>query len=741
MITKITFNKKPPYKQRVEFKPKKVNFIFGANGSGKTTIAAALDWESSQACADLEWANNRQMPVIVFNKEFKEKNLRKEGIDGIFTLGEDEKGTKDIIDSKIQEQQRLEEKLDSAKGQLDKSVKATSALRSTLMTTCWGLKDTYDKDFEKALTGFKGSKADFLEKCLLEHKNLDTNQVKKYEDIKLIYDAAFSADSKIYTEVPAFKTLAVLEDSPLLSKAIIGSGSSTFGDLIQALNNSDWVKQGLEYANMTQNKCPYCQQTLTAERQSSIEKYFDVQYEEDCTRLSEIVAAYKDSTDKYTEALKRIMEETYPFFDVQAFAALSMIIKSEFSSNIKALENKLRSPSAITKISSTANILEDINNMIERLNDSIRQNNEAVNNKATAKEICKKMVWLFIADKLKSSIDDYHSNCSNPIKEQDGLRKHIISIQTDISTLKQEIIQNQKKLTSVKPTVDSINSILETYGFTDFKLEQNSDDKTTYKIVRNNGDLAFDSLSEGEEGLLTFLYYYHLTEGSHSPSDTKTSIVAVIDDPVSSLDGGSLFIVSTLIRQMIEKCSNDPTSKITQVFVLTHNVFFHKELTHTKNRHGQSNDRIYFVIRKINSCSTITAYTTNPIQTSYELMWAEVYEAQNSTTPPITVFNTLRRILEYYFSTIGYMGWEEQIALFDGQNQIICRALISWMHDGSHNIFDDLSMCHDAETTTNYLRIFKEIFEKSNHGGHYEMMMKKCEENNNANTAIDTVSA
>jgi wobble nucleotide-excising tRNase len=65
--------------------------------------------------------------------------------------------------------------------------------------------------------------------------------------------------------------------------------------------------------------------------------------------------------------------------------------------------------------------------------------------------------------------------------------------------------------------------------------------------------------------------------------------IAVIDDPVSSMDSSVLFIVSALVRELIGVCFNNAEYReherevqedyIKQIFILTHNVYFHREIT------------------------------------------------------------------------------------------------------------------------------------------------------------------
>ena len=53
-----------------------------------------------------------------------------------------------------------------------------------------------------------------------------------------------------------------------------------------------------------------------------------------------------------------------------------------------------------------------------------------------------------------------------------------------------------------------------------------------------------------------------------------------------------------------------------------------------------------------------------------------------------------------------------------------CKALCSWINDGSHSSFDeDFYTPLDDEMIHKFLEVFKQIFEKTGHSSHYNMMM------------------
>jgi wobble nucleotide-excising tRNase len=49
--------------------------------------------------------------------------------------------------------------------------------------------------------------------------------------------------------------------------------------------------------------------------------------------------------------------------------------------------------------------------------------------------------------------------------------------------------------------------------------------------------------------------------------------------------------------------------------------------------------------------------------------------------------------------------------------------LFSWVNAGSHYAHDDIYVTLSDTIVQNYLKVFRAIFEKTGHGGHYRMMM------------------
>jgi wobble nucleotide-excising tRNase len=292
------------------------------------------------------------------------------------------------------------------------------------------------------------------------------------------------------------------------------------------------------------------------------------------------------------------------------------------------------------------------------------------------------------------------------------------------SVLKNKIAEANKNVTSVQPSVDEINRILKSYGFMNFEIVPSKTATNHYQIQREDGTIAESTLSEGEVTFITFLYFLQLAKGSTSKDSVSEERILVIDDPISSLDSGVLFVISSLVKGIIKAIKQD-LGNIKQLILLTHNVYFHKEVSFVDGRTPENGETNYWILRRNSSVSSIQSFKMkNPIRNSYELLWKEL--AHRDFNSGITVQNTMRRIIENYFKMLGRYGDDDLILKFENrQEQEICRSLICWINDGSHTIPDDLFIEHQDTVIEKYFEVFKNIFDQMGHLEHYNMMMRE----------------
>lgn len=724
MIEKILVNKIATYSRPVEILPKKLNFIYGSNGSGKTTISNLInDYDLSDDCL-VEMNNPSNIKTLVYNKQFVENNFTQStsSVKGIFTLGEDTiHAQEELKKLKTENQEKLEsiEKKEQTIKGFDEEI---TLKEKQVAEKCWKVQQDIGNSFSNALVGYRSSKQKFFENCISLYKKCDKKDAENLEAIKEKYDIAYSNESQVYTTFPTINITEIqnIEYSSLLQKIITGSTDTTMGQFIELLNNSDWVKQGIEYIPHSNHQCPFCQQTLSKELQQEIENHFDEEYENDCQSIKKFISNYNAYFNSVESTISEILGSIIPLVDFSELKTKHELFNNQLKLNNEKLNKKLDQPSNKITINSFKGLIEEINQIIETYNSAIISNNDIVRNQTQEQVKCKSSLWSYIVDELKIDLKEYTDFV-------EGKQKGITAIKKQISDLKNEVKENKTKIesiensmTSVAPTVTEINKILTKFDFKGFHLKENQHQTGTYLILRDDGTNVGNTLSEGEYNFITFLYFYYLVYGSQEKTGIGSNKVVVIDDPISSLDSNVLFIVSTLVKNLINDCRNNENG-IKQTFILTHNVYFHKEITFLGSRKQFAGDEALFgIVRKKDNVSTFQTYDKNPIESTYQLMWRELDSDKISR---VTSFNTMRRILEYYFKIIGDMDYEKCINEFDGTDKIVCRALVSGINDGSHFISDDFVIAFDEENMESYKRVFQLVFEKLGHIQHYNMMM------------------
>lgn len=416
-----------------------------------------------------------------------------------------------------------------------------------------------------------------------------------------------------------------------------------------------------------------------------------------------------------------LLENDYQHLDKEVLGLEVKALEALIKVNVERIASKTASPSLAIELESLSDLGDKLTNLIADANKKISEHNRLVAGFSTEQSNLTSEVWKYLLEaELKQTLSDYTADAGRLDKAIEGLTRTLGKAKDDILQANADIATIEASLTSVQPTVKAINELLRDFGFRGFSLAV-APGENSYKLLRSDGTDARKTLSEGEKTFVTFLYFYHLLKGSTTTSGVTAERIVVIDDPVSSLDSDVLFIVSSLIKQIFTEV-RQANNVIRQIFVLTHNVHFHKEVTFSPLRRGTkaSGDETFWVVRKPDHHTKVEGHSHNPVKTSYQLLWGEL---RKDPLPTLTLQNTMRRILENYFKILGGIDTDKLLGSFEGHEKVQCQSLISWINDGSHYSPDDLFVAIGDKMAASYMRIFFKIFKAANHLAHYEMMM------------------
>ncbi|MCC6930952.1 MAG: AAA family ATPase [Gemmatimonadaceae bacterium] len=704
------------------------NYVYGSNGSGKTTISRIIADETAYPTCQTTWKGGTKLQALVYNSDFVERNFNQSTeLKGVFTLGQDQAETlaritaakteRDQLTATIENLTRTLRGDDGAGGKTGE----LATLENGFKAKCWAQKQKHDAKLQGAFEGYRNKAENFKTKVLQES---GSNQaaLQPLADLEKKAETIFGQTPTTEPTIASIDTSNLLahEGNPILKKRVIGKDDVDIAAMITRLGNSDWVQQGRSFYEVNDRTCPFCQQSTDESFARSLNEYFDETFTADSKAIDGLVINYTTESERVQQQLAAIIGSPSRFLDVEKLKSEKELLDAKITLNNQRLAGKKKEASQVVELEPLGSVALAVTALIDSANSSIADHNRMVANLGAERKSLTAQVWRFVLEELKTDLAAFKT-------AKDGLSKAISNLNDQIATATQERsqktteIQNlEKQTTSVQPTINAINALLSSFGFHAFALAKAANG-TSYKLVRQDGTDAKTTLSEGEKNFVTFLYFYHLLKGSHQESGMTADRVVVFDDPVSSLDSDILFIVGSLIKGLFEEVRG-ASGHVRQVFVLTHNVYFHREITFNPRRSKDQamNEETFWVARKSGAVSMLDGHSTNPIKTSYELLWSEV---RNPNRSSLTIQNTLRRILENYFKILGGVDPDQICTKFEGKEKLICKSLFSWVNAGSHHALDDLFVSSAEATVDVYLQVFMEIFRKSDHWAHYRMMM------------------
>lgn len=711
----------------------KINFIYGANGSGKTTISRIVANPDSYKGCMLTWNAGHEMLTLVYNRDFVSQNFNESAeIKGIFTLGKKDKELEEKIASAQREINQITNEITNLKRTLsgeegNGGKQAELAhLESHIKAKCWDQKQKHDKKYSGAFKGFRHSQESFKMKILDEFA-YNRSHLCAHDELEKRAETVFgsSPSKEVMLELPSFVKLSAYESDAILTRRVIGKEDVDISAMIVRLENSDWVQKGRSYYEANNGYCPFCQQETSDSLAKSLSDFFDETFSSGIKHIEDIIKGYQDEVERITTHLNKVIVTSLRFLNLEKLKLEKEVFEAKAKINIQRLLEKRQEPSKPIELEPVLVFEQTIGGLMEEANNKAVEHNRMVDNLESERDDLTKEVWKLVSNEISYELKSYLTARADLEKAIINLNGLLSKKMSDRESKAREIKELEKDSSSIQPTIDAINSLLLSYGFKSFSIAK-AEKGNFYKLTRADGSEAKETLSEGERTFITFLYFYHLLKGSDSEIGLTTDRVVVFDDPISSLDSDVLFLVSHLIKRVFEE-TRSGVGNVKQCFVLTHNVYFHKEITFNpsrKNRGSSLKDETFWIVRKTDACSKIEECKSNPITTSYDLLWEELRRDDKNI---LTIQNTLRRILENYFKIMGDVDPDNICERFEGHDRLICKSLFSWINDGSHFANDDFYVAIDVESVSKYLKVFKDIFEKTNHLAHYKMMMRETD--------------
>lgn len=657
---------------------KSVNFVFGKNGTGKSSICDLIRTQNSNGEHGYDAyifqgfesviSDDQKLNAIILGEE----NTK---IDKIIKEYESEitdiQGKIDAERAKIVEPQDKSENLYTQKLKLEKKKQRKEnkeqKFYSDSASEIAKMKDPvivenargYDKN------SFQGEIEDALKSPILSD-----------EEIATLKETIVSTRKQEVEEISLDEIdFAVLQEDVenLLLKTVQPSIK------IAELDNNNKKRQFAEIGkdcHSAGDTCAFCGNIVTNERLLKLEKYFS---------SSEIDKFTKELSDKlieiknYENKLEKIIiqkEAFYPEFKNLISEILLKVDKNKleqqkFLTGLKGSLEEKQNNLFDTISYESEELPSELNGEIKEYNKIVEKNNKYTETLETNKTKARtKLRYNAIVEIVRNSnIEEIKTGLSSAISDLDDKEKEIKLVKDTIEGYEKKQKEKQeeidKQLSKTKNTgilAKNINKKLENY--TNFTLERKDDQGREFyeikeKIEDEEKTRPVEELSTGEKNIVALLYFIESLNDSENGSDKPKFIV--FDDPMNSNDDTMQYLIANEILKLIKQV-NKPKNK-DKILILTHNVLFYLNITRDiKNEYrfkkkGDGNSINPY--KEINFYRLMSYDGKTKIQklqkdsedfkTQYESLWFELIFLHEMDKPEL-MCNPARRIIESYIS-------------------------------------------------------------------------------------------
>lgn len=552
---------------------KKYNLIYGWNGSGKTTLSRIFRFLEARipppngkikltvGGRDISHDQFTEitLPIRVFNRDFIAESVFPIGgeVAPIFILGkesiEKQKQVEQLKVNLAEEQTKLDKNLQNkndAESFLDRfCVDKATIIRDTLRSAGQNRYNNYDKrHFHQCAEDMKRA------------GNRQTQELSPDGRDKLLMQIRSGPKSKLEPLTYRIPDLKAIEKTvtDLLSTTVMSAAIPLLKDDPEL---SLWVYSGLKLHKERETKsCLFCNQDISNERLSVLERHFSNEYEEFLRRVSDeiraIQAMIKASMDLVLPNTAQVYDDLSFEFESALFSVRRErdFVKSVLETLVKALEDKQTRVFQRVALDVTVSAIN--NDVVECLNKIIFQHNEACDDFQMRIDTARMKIE---ADLVASNLNEF-VELGNAVQAAENA---VTTTSYNVKVLEGNIAQLEREIVEHRQPAEELNADLKQYlGHDELHLEIK---ETGYIIMRGNTPAT--ALSEGETTAIALLYFLKSLQDHRF--DLPNGVI-VLDDPVSSLDQNALYAAFGYIRAK--------TQSARQLFALTHNFTFFKLL-------------------------------------------------------------------------------------------------------------------------------------------------------------------
>lgn len=721
---------------------KRMNILYGRNGSGKSSIARAfrelqqnnnepkkfkLSFDKNQDSIPSEILDR----IFVFNEDFINDNIRIKGnVKSIVMVGESAQHNDQIqkYNSEIDDWERQRDAVRQEIKTLDGSKNISGSIKKVEEDLKFELKK--DGGFISRLNRITGKtnnltstlidkiknlSPDKLEQSLGASTELLNKRIDQYNNLKGGNEVFWTMPILLnYVDIDLIKSLFAEIVRPV---SLSEEEKALLEDLSNALSDESFLEKTQSIIiDGHRNICPLCHQPLSDDYRFNLEKklkrFRDKSVEDFKLRIQHAISTIREIDIDSTFQIA-------PSSEYQEDLDKAKNAINKFNDNLKAivklLDNKLKNPFSTfsfdeqefnTALNESIEALKNLDSSINVYNQNIKENDK----KRSEIEQDNITLAYFENEQIIQKITDKKLQFDKLEKEESDLSQKIHGNEEAIQKL-------QSQTNQIDDARESINNYLKLiFGYEKIKLMPNNKDSYKLQVKGKNStysDIAPESVSSGERNAIAMAYFYAcILENRDKQYSFKDPTLLIIDDPISSFDSdnkaGVISLVSSLCKKVIE--GNPAENK---VLVLTHDLGTLRDLCNQRVnfidtqycyelRNNMKDTYLTLKQNHILKNNSLVKYIADNLDYGNELF--AIYSFAKSPDPDDfegidTIGNTIRKFAESYARHTYKCAW---FHLFSDTERLECIppdrrehfksfAIRNVLNSESHGNFDSYS--------------------------------------------------
>ncbi|TGL85790.1 hypothetical protein EHQ68_16660 [Leptospira congkakensis] len=696
----------------------KINYLYGKNGTGKSTIAKTI--------CDQHYDKYNILLFTGFERVVGEN----ERLDAIALGTENTEIQKEI--------EIVSKEINEIYSEIDPPETGKQNLFSKLNVAIKNL-----QKHEKLLNEFYTNAARDIKNKKYDNVNIAPPSYNKENFINELLNASILTPEEIKTnsetlssiEKYATKTFTVTNtklDSLLNNiNEILNSKVSQrilLKELEENIRKQNFAKEGFEiHEHKVDEICSFCGNQITDERWNQLANYFNDEVKKFELNIDQNINLCISNIEilKKTELIEKdnFLKQYAANIDKLNLKIKYSLSQYElfYSKLVESLKNKKRnlfekSPKLEIEIQ------EDFSSIISEYETIIQENNEFSKNLNKEQEIAKNKLRY---NEIQNSLNGInYTNTLNEIEKlkfiKNGLQDSFDQKKTQLNskiTIKNELILKTK---DEKKIANQINKLLRQMGVGSFALELIENDiegqKGQYKIKGHNNEIRpITNLSQGEKNIIAFLYFLLSIE---NPENNQKPKIIILDDPMTSNDDTMQYLMIGEIQKFSRKLNDSDF-----LLIFTHNVHFYLNVrpnTAIKYKINGEDKSHYIKFGNYHLFSNGTHTTIKKIEngkhdfiTNYEMLWKELIFLFESDEPNL-MLNVCRKISETFMHFT-----KKGVEAFYGDNLSAKK-----LFDVNQHSLDDFDAEQNGKTKFEIIDILKSLFKENNATDHFENYFK-----------------